>query len=358
MDKNVVICLAVVATILLLAGLALAVAPSAKAQPAGPAKAQPAKAQPASTRATRPTEYVDVSVATVWTSPSSPRRIDAPALSNPVNIPHWLAGLTPAQKNWLISHNATQTQALYGQQVDIIGQRGSWDEVAVPGQPTPKNPLGYPGWVPKAQLVAAPGFARQLKNQPFALVNQVKTAWLYDNSGSSGKFIQVSFGSRLPVLKRTASADLVATPADGPKWLKAADATVYAARIPVPTGADLVATAKMFLGVPYLWAGRSGYAFDCSGFTSALYQSYGITIPRDADAQALDGGGALVAKSQLRPGDILFYANAGGIYHDALYIGGGRVIEAGLSDGKTPPITTSSSIFGPDYWGAIQFISS
>ena len=228
----------------------------------------------------------------------------------------------------------------------------------MPGQPAPKNPLGYPGWVPKVQLVSAPGFAALAASRPFALVNKARTAWLYDTSGLSRKLLQVTFGTRLPVLSRTAGAIEVATPAGTRDWLSAADATVYDSAIPPPEGADLAAAARMFLGVPYLWAGRSGFAFDCSGFTSALYQSYGITIPRDADAQALDGGGTRVARAELAPGDVLFYANGGTIYHDALYVGGGRAIEAGLPDGKTPAITLSADIFGPSYWGAVRFIHS
>jgi cell wall-associated NlpC family hydrolase len=69
------------------------------------------------------------------------------------------------------------------------------------------------------------------------------------------------------------------------------------------------------------------------------------------------------AVAYVRPGrsDVLFYARSGGtgrIYHDALYAGGGRVIEAALSDGITQPVTTEARIFGPDYWGAVRFLRS
>lgn len=46
---------------------------------------------------------------------------------------------------------------------------------------------------------------------------------------------------------------------------------------------DLINTGKMFLGLPYIWAGTSGFGFDCSGFTHTIYKSHGITIPRDSD---------------------------------------------------------------------------
>ena len=59
---------------------------------------------------------------------------------------------------------------------------------------------------------------------------------------------------------------------------------------PLPhTRADLVRTAKRFLGLHYLWGGLSAWGYDCSGLTWAVYRAHGITIPRDADAQFAAG---------------------------------------------------------------------
>jgi gamma-D-glutamyl-L-lysine dipeptidyl-peptidase len=170
--------------------------------------------------------------------------------------------------------------------------------------------------------------------------------------------MQISANTRLPVLARAGQAILVATPDGGAKWLSARDATVYrsASDVPYPTGADLVAYAERFLGTPYLWAGRSGFAFDCSGFTSIIYQVNGITIPRDANAQAQYGGGRMVSKNDLQPGDLLFYATSqdpNSIYHVAMYIGHQQMIEA--SDAATP-VQITAVRFGPDYWGAERFL--
>ena len=53
----------------------------------------------------------------------------------------------------------------------------------------------------------------------------------------------------------------------------------------------LVRYAAVFVNIPYLWGGRAGFGFDCSGFTSTIYPVYGITLPRDADPQAADSRG-------------------------------------------------------------------
>jgi gamma-D-glutamyl-L-lysine dipeptidyl-peptidase len=333
----------------------LACGPTTALAMAWPAAAGTGSAAPAA--AAPPTAYVDVSVATVWTAPASPRPVDRPALTNPVDIPRWLSDMSLADKLGLTDDNLTQTQALYGNRVYILARQAGWDEVAVPGQPTPKNPLGYPGWVPSVQLTTARGFAALQSRQPFALV-QAPTAWLYDNPALTRKNLQLSANPRLPVLARAGRAILVATPDRGARWLSARDASVYrsARDIPYPTGATLVAYAKRFLHRPYLWAGRSGFAFDCSGFTSTIYQANGITIPRDADAQARFGGGRLVSKDDLEPGDLLFYSTSpdpGTIYHVAMYVGHQQMIEA--YDAATPVRITAVRL-GPGYWGAERFL--
>jgi gamma-D-glutamyl-L-lysine dipeptidyl-peptidase len=334
------------------AGTGLAAAMSARASSAAGAAAPESSAA-----ASLPSAYVDVSVATVWTAPASPRPVDHPALANPVNIPRWLSDMSLADKLGLTDDNLTQTQALYGNRVDILARQAGWDEVAVPGQPTPKNPLGYPGWMPSVQLTAGHGFAALQSGRPFALV-QAPTAWLYDNSALTQENMQISAGTRLPVLTRAGQAILVATPDRGGKWLSARDAAVYrsASDIPYPTGASLVSYAERFLHTPYLWAGRSGFAFDCSGFVSLIYQVNGITIPRDAAAQAQYGGGRMVSKNDLQPGDLLFYATSqdpGSIFHVAMYIGHQQMIEA--YDAATP-VRITAVRFGPDYWGAERFL--
>ena len=83
--------------------------------------------------------YVAVAVATVWTTPQSPRPVDHPALTNPVDIRGWLSDMTPAQQEALTSDNLNQTQALFGDRVFVVGEQGDWDEVLVPGQHTARS---------------------------------------------------------------------------------------------------------------------------------------------------------------------------------------------------------------------------
>jgi cell wall-associated NlpC family hydrolase len=316
------------------------------------------------------TAYVDVSVATLWTSPAKPRpRVDAPALTNPVNMRQWLGNMSTKQRLALTTHNATQTQALLGTKVYIIGQKPGWDEIAVTGQRTPKNPLGYPGWVPAIQLTRNPPFG-WTQHRPFALVNGAPTVWLYRNQQLTSRYMQISYATRLPALARSGKAIEVQTPSQGPKWLSTATSHVYAqaSDIPHPTGHQLARDIEMFEGGAYIWGGRSGFMDDCSGLTSLVYQGNGMTIPRDANAQAIGGlwkGDPNLSATDiagLKPGDVMYYVDGRGtetetIYHDAMYAGHGQMVEAygaGIPIRITPVRTTATD----DYWGAIQFLTS
>lgn len=90
---------------------------------------------------------------------------------------------------------------------------------------------------------------------------------------------------------------------------------------------DLCQYAKQFLGNPYVWGGTSlTSGADCSGFVLSVFSKYGVSLPHSSRAQANQG--ASISASELKPGDLVFYAKGGTINHVAIYIGGGQVIHA------------------------------
>ncbi|MDD4848070.1 MAG: C40 family peptidase, partial [Bacteroidales bacterium] len=74
---------------------------------------------------------------------------------------------------------------------------------------------------------------------------------------------------------------------------------------------NVIATAKVFLNAPYLWGGKSPFGLDCSGLTQTVFNMNGITLPRDAYLQALEGETVNLIEEAL-PGDLLFFDNQEG----------------------------------------------
>lgn len=90
---------------------------------------------------------------------------------------------------------------------------------------------------------------------------------------------------------------------------------------------QMVAFAEQFLGNPYVWGGTSlTDGADCSGFVQSIYAQFGYTLPRVSRDQAQTG--TRIPVDEAEPGDLIFYARDGEIYHVVMYIGDGQVIHA------------------------------
>ena len=89
----------------------------------------------------------------------------------------------------------------------------------------------------------------------------------------------------------------------------------------------IIKSAEQCLGHPYVWGGTSLLnGCDCSGFVQGLYAAYGYTIPRVAENQAEYG--RQIPVDNAIPGDLIFFAKDGYVYHVALYVGNDQTIEA------------------------------
>ena len=103
------------------------------------------------------------------------------------------------------------------------------------------------------------------------------------------------------------------------------------------TGQAIADYAQEFLGVPYVWGGTTPSGFDCSGFIQYVFRHFGYELPRGTNAQL--NCGTAVSKSELQPGDIIFfrdpeYAEGGPTSHAGIYIGNGQFIHASTYNGS------------------------
>lgn len=109
----------------------------------------------------------------------------------------------------------------------------------------------------------------------------------------------------------------------------------------------VVGIAMRYLGVPYRWGGASPSGFDCSGLIMYAYAQIGVSLPHNAAMQY--GYGSAVSRSDLAPGDLVFF---NGLGHAGIYIGGGQFIHAPHTGDVVKISSLGDSWYASTYVGA------
>lgn len=247
---------------------------------------------------------VAVPVATVWSAPDAPRAVDEPVLRDNPDAALWAARLGRSDRAGL--HGRCETQLLHGDRVLVVEQEGPWSAVRAVGQASSSDPRGYPGWVRTTHLGG--------QDRTTGLACVVAAPSCLCASSSEGP-VQLSFGTRVQVLD---ADDPVAAVALG-DGRQGAVPRAALRRLPdgPPAADDVLASARQFLGLPYLWGGTSAWGLDCSGLVHLVLRSWGVEVPRDANDQAADV--AAVPLDEVVPGDLYFFAAPGaGVSHVGL----------------------------------------
>jgi gamma-D-glutamyl-L-lysine dipeptidyl-peptidase len=260
-----------------------------------------------------------------------------------VRVRDWLGAMSDDDIGGLIG--AADSQVLLGDMVEVLAIEGSWAQVIVPDQATPLDRRGYPLWIPMAQLT---GIQPVASTEVATVV--VPTTWLRSADGT--RALEVSFGTHLPILARGSSALEVALPDGSAMSVEPQGVAVAAPGAgPLPaTASAVLASARAFIGLPYLWAGTSGFGFDCSGLVYSVYRAHGVLLPRDAGPQAT--AGIAVERQELEPGDLVFFARSGSVHHVAIYLGGGEVLEAPYIGATVRVMELSALPYAIEYAGA------
>jgi cell wall-associated NlpC family hydrolase len=240
------------------------------------------------------------------------------------------------------------TQALFGEVVRAFDASGRWTRVRLDRD-------GYRGWVRTPAIVPSPidssdptaTTVRDAAGELF-VVDDVATAHEHHEGAPVGR---IPFGARVSVVERDGDWIAVEVPGGSVWWLH--EAALHApTRVndPRPVSAVL-ARFRRFVGVPYLWGGRTPYGFDCSGLSQAFWERLGHIIPRDADQQS--HAGTDVGEDR-QPGDLLFFhahgaASDSGITHVAIVLDESTVLHASSSNGAVAvnSLDPASPVFSP-----------
>jgi cell wall-associated NlpC family hydrolase len=214
------------------------------------------------------------------------------------------------------------SQAIYGSNVEVLEENGSWAKVRTSDQ--------YQGWMrlqdarrlePSQASYATSGRVAQVSS---LLANVYRETDVTRHR----PLLTVPFETRLEVIAQGQGDDAdwfqVRLPDQRTGWIQSGDVDIAPRKLSIE---ESIALGRRFLGLTYLWGGRSSFGYDCSGFTQMLVRSRGIIMPRDADLQAAWSGVMSVDRKKLRAGDLLFFGGAPDhITHTGMFIGHGQFI--------------------------------
>jgi cell wall-associated NlpC family hydrolase len=215
------------------------------------------------------------------------------------------------------------TQAVLGTQLVLDARREGWLYVRMPDD--------YYGWLEAGHVRAYdPGEAPYGASGRIAEVQSL-LAFLYHQPRASLRAprLQVTLGVRLEVQDEREEWVQVILPDRSSAWVQRGHVSLLAAGADRPRGTtdEVLATARRFLGLPYLWGGITPLGIDCSGFVQLVYGLHGVRLLRDSHLQYGQPGLLPIAREAIQPGDLLFFGRER-ITHVGLSVGDGVFIHA------------------------------
>ena len=192
------------------------------------------------------------------------------------------------------------SQLLYGDYFKIIEQRKNWSKIRLCFD-------GYEGWIDNKQFIKITEvqYNSLKKATPKYSIDLVE--FVYDENNQLHPILLGSYLNSLSILNHEHDGAFVT----GKK-----------------TKANLIQTALLYLGAPYLWGGKTPFGIDCSGFTQMVYKLNGYKLLRDASQQATQGD-PLSFIEESDPGDLAFFDNnEGDIIHVGIILKDNYIIHA------------------------------
>lgn len=202
------------------------------------------------------------------------------------------------------SHKSEQiNQFLIGETADILEvESNNWIRIRL-------HLDGYVGWVGGNQIVAASDKVyRRWSNEKKVTTLELISGLREEPKWSSVCVREFLAGTYLPAKKKLKNWLQVGLPDGTEGWMPFPSAIRSNGTGKIVSSEEIISTAKKFLGVSYVWGGRSTKGFDCSGLTQTVFRMHGIELPRDASLQWRCGKDAGKDPSKFVEGDLVFFS--------------------------------------------------
>ena len=212
-------------------------------------------------------------------------------------------------------HSERTSQALFNEEVDILEVQDDYCRI--------RSADGHTGWI-TGSFVSE--YRKHEGQGPFIVSCGLAQA-LEEDDANSRRLTSIPYGCIL--YGRISSGFLqVESERYGAFFVPLSDLSgpgLETQTLIMDTG-NLVRETEKFLGVPYLWGGRSFFGIDCSGFSQVIMKRFGLALPRDTKDQI--SAGREVKRENIETGDLLFFTR-----HVAIVISDSLMIHSSLSNG-------------------------
>ena len=230
-----------------------------------------------------------------------------------------------------------ETQVLYGEPVDILGESGGWLNIRAAEQLEFSHHNvweGYPGWVKKEAVTLS-----DKTLEPKFIVKK-KIGRLHSRPDEKSPFVPLSIGAKLVETGAQKNGFWKVKTVQGKTaWILKSQVRLLTPPLPEEYSRKMIVeNASQLLGDLYFWGGRSAHmpeppgqvsSVDCSGLTNLAYRVAGIDIPRDSYEQYLKA--RKIKKEALKMGDLIFSAakdKPEKISHVAIFVDTAAILEA------------------------------
>ena len=227
------------------------------------------------------------------------------------------------------NHSERLSQALLGEALRVLEERGEWVRVRLEKD-------GYLGWLHSRAISQADEQECKKYQADGNAVVLDGLAQAYTSPALAGaerlEAGKIPFGVKIIAEEQPDGWTAVRLP-DGRRWWLESPSLMPLEKLPRPDLPGIgfaISLLRRFIGVPYLWGGRTPFGYDCSGFAQTFLALLGVSAPRDADQQHR---AATAVQGPPQPGDLLFFGSEGKeshrpISHVGIALGGDELIHA------------------------------